>query len=68
MTRTFQQMSDEAMARRYELIRGGEDPEHHEFLVTPEELKLMGKRFHDYNEPQAVYGDHLWGLKLVRKP
>lgn len=67
MTRTFQQMADEAYAIRTKLLVDRKNPDEAEFPATKDELRLMGKRpWRD--EPQTTYGDRIYGLKLVLVP
>jgi hypothetical protein len=70
VTRTFQEMADEAMAKRYRLINRGIDPYGHDFQATAEELKLMQKEpfnspFVDHGRLDNDYVGRLCGLRLV---
>lgn len=67
MTRTFQEMADEAMRERYRLINEDKDPYLSEFAVTTAELKLMRKEPFGGNRAHSGYTGRLCGLKLVLK-
>jgi hypothetical protein len=67
MTRTFQQMADEAYTvRRDVLNKGGSEQDVHatEFPMTRQELRAAGKRPWT-DEVQATYGNRIYGLKCV---
>lgn len=67
MTRAFQEMAAQAFSQRSIELCAGRDPGLCEFPATAAELKIMGKRAFDGDDPRpdAGYTGRLYGLRLV---